>query len=56
MDFHINQFGNDIDNLGFYLKEGQLVGSTIYPTYIFIDTDFFRIYHKKVKLTLRVFL
>ena len=26
MDFHINQFGNDIDNLGFYLKEGQLVG------------------------------
>ncbi|KMQ31337.1 MULTISPECIES: hypothetical protein [Bacillus cereus group] len=41
MDFHINQFGNDIDNLGFYLKERQLVGSTIYPTYIFIDTDFF---------------
>ncbi|MCT4477255.1 DNA polymerase III subunit gamma/tau [Peribacillus frigoritolerans] len=41
IDNHINQFGNDIDNLGFYLDGKQLVGSTIYTTYIFQDTQFF---------------
>lgn len=38
---HIHQFGNDIDNLGFYLDGKQLVGSTIYTTYIFQNTQFF---------------
>jgi hypothetical protein len=38
---HIYQFGNDVDNLGFYSDENQLVGSTIYNTYVFQDTGFF---------------
>lgn len=41
IDTHIHQFGSDIDNLGFYLDGDQLVGSTIYSTYIFQDTQFF---------------
>lgn len=41
IDYHIHQFGNDIDNIGFYLDGEQLVGSTIYSTYIFQDTQFF---------------
>jgi hypothetical protein len=40
IDHHIHQFGNDIDNIGFYLDGEQLVGSTIYSTYIFKDTQF----------------
>lgn len=41
INLHIHQFGNDVDNLGFYLDEDQLIGSTLYPTYIFQDTQFF---------------
>lgn len=41
IDLHTYQFGNDIDNLGFYLDGDQLVGSTIYSSYIFQDTQFF---------------
>lgn len=41
IDMHIDKFGNDIDNLGFYLEGKQLVGSTIYSTYIFQNTEFF---------------
>ncbi|WP_047984589.1 hypothetical protein [Ornithinibacillus californiensis] len=41
VDLHTYQFGNDIDNLGFYLEGDKLVGSTIYTTYIFQDTHFF---------------
>ena len=41
VDLHIYQFGNDIDNLGFFLEDDKLVGSTIYSTYIFQDTHFF---------------
>lgn len=42
-DFHVNNFGNDIDNVGFYLTDEQLVGSTIYSTYIYLDTEFIKI-------------
>jgi hypothetical protein len=41
IDTHSNQYGNDIDNLGFYMDGEQLVGSTLYTTYIFQDTQFF---------------
>lgn len=37
---HVAMFGDDIDNLGFYLEGGELVGSTVYPSYIFYDTTF----------------
>jgi len=47
IDTHIHQFGNDIDNLGFYLDGDQLIGSTIYSTYIFHDTQFFTYNPKK---------
>ena len=38
---HFNLFGEDIDNLGFYLEEGRTSGSTIYITYIFDNTPLF---------------
>ncbi|MDQ0160865.1 DNA polymerase III subunit gamma/tau [Alkalibacillus salilacus] len=41
VDLHTYQFGNDVDNLGFYLENGKVVGSTIYTTYVFQDTHFF---------------
>ncbi|MYL47662.1 DNA polymerase III subunit gamma/tau [Virgibacillus halodenitrificans] len=41
VDIHTYQFGNDIDNLGFYLEDDKLIGSTIYSTYIFQETHFF---------------
>lgn len=41
VNIHTSQFGNDIDNLGFYLEGDKLKGSTIYSTYIFQETDFF---------------
>ncbi len=42
LDYHIEKYGNDINNLGFYLKDGDLKGSTIYPTYLFYDTTIFK--------------
>lgn len=38
---HFNLFGEDIDNLGFYLEHGKFSGSTIYITYVFDGTPFF---------------
>lgn len=39
---HFNLFGEDIDNLGFYLEGDALVGSTLFATYVFDDTPFFQ--------------
>ncbi|WP_227394996.1 hypothetical protein [Jeotgalibacillus aurantiacus] len=41
LDTHFNLFGDDIDNLGFYLDRGNLVGSTLYVTYVYDETPFF---------------
>ena len=41
LDTHINLYGDDIDNIGFYLDQGKLVGSTLYATYVFDETPFF---------------
>lgn len=41
IDIHIKQFGNDIDNLGFYLTNDKLEGSTVYSAFIFQDTKVF---------------
>lgn len=41
LNVHFNLFGEDIDNLGFYLDQGELVGSTIYVTYVLDNTPFF---------------
>lgn len=41
LDTHFNLFGEDVDNIGFYLDQGELIGSTIYVTYVFDDTPFF---------------
>lgn len=38
LKYHFQQFGTDIDNLGFYLDGNKLIGSSIYPVYIFYDT------------------
>ncbi|KGA95517.1 hypothetical protein AJ85_08175 [Alkalihalobacillus alcalophilus ATCC 27647 = CGMCC 1.3604] len=35
----IEQFGDDVDNIGLFLKDGMLVGSTIFQQYMFLDTD-----------------
>ncbi|WP_226035412.1 DNA polymerase III subunit gamma/tau [Aquibacillus saliphilus] len=39
IDSSISQFGDDVDNIGFYLDNGLLAGSTFFPQYIFLDTD-----------------
>lgn len=42
LESSIEMFGNNIDNLGFFFNNDmQLVGSTIYPFYISMDTKFF---------------
>ena len=56
IDLHTYQFGNDIDNLGFYLEGKRLVGSTIYTTYIFQDTHFFSSNPKRLAKMLLDFL
>ncbi|WP_139343296.1 hypothetical protein [Virgibacillus siamensis] len=38
LKYHIDTFGSDINNLGFYLTDGKVVGSTLYSTYIFLNT------------------
>jgi len=38
---HKDLFGDDIDNLGFYLEKGELRGSTVFITYVFDETPFF---------------
>lgn len=38
---HLQKFGDDIDNIGFFLEDGRLRGSTIYITYLFNETTFF---------------
>lgn len=38
---HFNLFGEDIDNLGFYLENDEVIGSTIYVTYVYDGTPFF---------------
>ncbi|ARU61537.1 hypothetical protein CBW65_11340 [Tumebacillus avium] len=39
--YHMETFGSDIDNIGFYLDGKVLAGSTVYPTYLFYDTTFY---------------
>lgn len=38
---HKDLFGDDIDNLGFYLENSEFKGSTIFVTYVFDETPFF---------------
>jgi hypothetical protein len=42
LDTHFNIFGEDIDNLGFYLEGDTLVESTLFTTYVFDGTPFFQ--------------
>ncbi|MFP7494729.1 hypothetical protein SFC66_13160 [Terribacillus saccharophilus] len=35
---HKSIFGDDIDNLGFYIDGETLAGSTLFPTFVFADT------------------
>ncbi|WP_130806018.1 DNA polymerase III subunit gamma/tau [Senegalia massiliensis] len=39
VDNSILQFGDDIDNIGLYVEDGFLVGSTIFHQYVYLDTD-----------------
>lgn len=40
LDYHIEAYGDDVNNIGFYLNSsGEVVGSTLYTTYILLDTD-----------------
>lgn len=41
LNIHFDLFGEDIDNLGFYLDRGKLIGSTFYITYVYSGTPFF---------------
>ncbi|PIH55410.1 hypothetical protein [Paenibacillus sp. LK1] len=42
MEFHVEKYGDDVNNLGFYLEDGNLKGSTLYPTYLYYDTTLFK--------------
>ncbi|WP_339308275.1 DNA polymerase III subunit gamma/tau [Paenibacillus sp. FSL L8-0435] len=42
LEFHVEKYGDDVNNLGFYLEDGHLTGSTLYPTYLYYDTTFFK--------------
>ncbi|MFF2018903.1 hypothetical protein [Paenibacillus sp. NPDC058177] len=42
LEFHVQKYGDDVNNLGFYLGDGSLKGSTLYPTYLFYDTTLFK--------------
>ncbi|MED3183410.1 hypothetical protein [Bacillus thuringiensis] len=40
LDYHIEAYGDDVNNIGFYLNNnGEVVGSTLYAAYILLDTD-----------------
>ncbi|HCO78338.1 hypothetical protein [Bacillus sp. (in: firmicutes)] len=42
IDYHISVFGDDINNIGFYMnKEEEIVGSTLYSTYILLNIETF---------------
>lgn len=38
LDYHINAYGEDVNNIGFYLNEDEVIGSTLYIAYILLDT------------------
>ncbi|MGD7045853.1 hypothetical protein [Jeotgalibacillus proteolyticus] len=39
LDYHINAYGEDVNNIGFYFNEDdEVVGSTLYIAYILLDT------------------
>lgn len=42
LNYHVEKYGDDVNNIGFYLEDGELKGSTIYPTYLFYDTTIFK--------------
>lgn len=50
LDGHKSVFGNDIDNLGFYLENDVLIGSTLFPTFVFANTPLFNVYDKDTVL------
>ncbi|MFJ8527335.1 hypothetical protein [Bacillus sp. NPDC094106] len=40
LDYHIEAYGDDVNNIGFYLNSsGEVVGSTLYAAYILLETD-----------------
>lgn len=42
IDYHISVFGDDINNIGFYMnKEEEIVGSTLYSTYTLLNIETF---------------
>lgn len=42
LEFHVHKYGDDVNNLGFYLEDENLKGSTLYPTYLYYDTTLFK--------------
>lgn len=42
LEFHVVKYGDDVNNLGFYLEDGDLKGSTLYPTYLYYDSAIFK--------------
>ena len=55
VNLHTHQFGSEVDNLGFYLEGDKLIGSTLYPTYIYKDTQFFSTHPKETKANVFAF-
>jgi hypothetical protein len=40
LDYHIEAYGDDVNNIGFYLNnKGEVVGSTLYSAYILLGTN-----------------
>ncbi|EON72231.1 hypothetical protein [Lysinibacillus sphaericus] len=40
LDGHKSIFGDDIDNLGFYIDNNTLASSTLFPTFVFANTHY----------------
>lgn len=38
LDKHVEEFGGDIDNIGFYVKDNVLLGSTLFPLFAHNET------------------
>ncbi|MDF9495167.1 hypothetical protein P5772_22095 [Bacillus cereus] len=39
LHYHISAYGKDTNNIGFYVNNGEVIGSTLYIAYLLLETD-----------------
>lgn len=54
LDGHKSIFGNDIDNLGFYLDNDTLAGSSLFPTFVFANTPLSNVLDNNIRLKFNI--